>query len=148
MEKRGKMSVYSPTMTMWTWHRNFTELILTLSKSAKSDNSSQRFLITFWYSASRVGLQSPLPSIIVALNAIDKFPLTISMHFSFFNYFSYPCNRNPFDRGIHCYRYLFCITCKSVKGNNKKRDSDLIWGKREFYAFKLYDCKWIIERIF
>lgn len=33
---------------------NASKKKLTLSKSAKSDNSSQRFLITFWYSANLV----------------------------------------------------------------------------------------------
>lgn len=51
-----------------TSHKN--SFVQTLSKSARSESSSQRLLIICWNSASFEGLQSPFPSMIVALKAV------------------------------------------------------------------------------
>jgi hypothetical protein len=82
----------------------FFSILRTLSKSAKSESSSQRLRMMCWNSASLEGLQSPFPSMIVALKAAIKGVKvsrpTRTLHST------YPCSRSLSDRGSHCCRYL------------------------------------------
>lgn len=107
----------------------FLVSIRTLSKSAKSESSSHRLLMMCWNSASLAGLQSPLPSIMVARKAVgiggddDSGCLRergrkvhesrLKIYCTFHR--TYPCNRNPFGRGIHCYQYLRVKTKRWMK---------------------------------
>ena len=117
------MSVDMPTVNVCHC-QNFTKLILTLSKSAKSESSPQRFLITFWYSARRVGQQSPLPSITVALNAVEKIPLKCTFLPFLIIFHTHAIEILLIEESIVIDVY-FASHVKSMKGN-KKRDNDLI----------------------
>lgn len=100
----------------WCGRKRISQRSLrTLSKSAKSESSSQRLRMMCWNSASFEGLQSPLPSIIVALKAAIKRRKSVSLRRGREHSIEpYPCSRSLSGRGSHCYRYL-------VKG---KRESD------------------------
>lgn len=55
-----------------------------------------------------------------SLSGENSFIFKMNLHL---NGKTYPCNRNPFDRGIHYYQYL------NMKGKYDKKSSDAIEGK-------------------